>query len=166
MDIVQDVVGTVLSFSSDAIIIAVLVGIFSTYSIFYGKGKTISLILGFYPAVFIFGFFPFFKEILKEQPENLSQAIIQVIIFLSVFIPVVYIVNKFISDEFSFSRIRRIFEAGALGLASSFLAILFSYKVVNLQKLYNFSPAIDSLFLGNTFWWLIAPFIIIFLIRR
>lgn len=167
MNIVQDIIKSVLSFSSDAVTIAILAVIFASYGIFFGKGKLISIILSFYPSVYIFDSIPYFKKILSGSPITLSEAVVQGLIFLALFIPINFVFKHFIHGEFSFSRIRKVLEAGILGLTATSLVILFSYHVINLQKIYNFSAGIDALFLGtNIFWWLLAPFVVIFLMRK
>jgi len=167
MNIVQDIIKSVLSFSSDAVIIAILALVFAAYGIFFGKGKLISIILSFYPAVYIFDSIPYFKKILTSAPITFSEALIQILIFLALFIPINFVLRHFIHGEFSSSRIKKVLEAGILGLTATSLVILFTYHGINLQKIYNFSSGIDSLFLsGNIFWWLLAPFVIIFFFRR
>jgi len=167
MNIVQDIIKSILSFSSDAVVIVSFAMVFAAYGIFFGKGKLLALILSFYPASFLFNAIPYFKKILNSAPISISEASIQVIIFLALFIPINFVFNQFVHGEFSFSRIRKVVEAGILGLAATSLVVVFSYHVINLQKIYNFSAGIDSLFLGGyIFWWLLAPFVVIFFFRR
>jgi hypothetical protein len=98
---------------------------------------------------------------------NLGEALVEVVLFLVIFIPINYVTLHIVSGEFSFSRIKKVFEAGILGLTATSLTMLFSYQVVNLQKIYNFSPAIDKLFTGDAFFWvLLIPFGVLFFLRK
>lgn len=167
MNIVQNIIQSFLSFSSDAIIIAGVAVLFTAYGIFFGKGKIISLILAFYPSTYLFKSIPYFKKVLSVSPTNSSEALAQIVIFLALFVPISYILSKFMYAEFSFSRVKKVVSAAVLGLTATSLALVFSYHVINLQKIYNFSAGIDSLFLGSyIFWWLLAPFAIIFFFRK
>lgn len=167
MGIVQDIVKGVLSFSSDIVIIALLTAVFAAYALFLGKDRVVALILSFYPSVLLFKAIPYFKKLVVLNPANLQEAFVQVFLFLVIFVPVNYVVLHIVSGEFSFSRIKKVFEAGILGLTATSLTILFSYQVVNLQKIYNFSSGIDKLFTGDAFFWvLIIPFGVLFFLRK
>jgi len=167
MGIVQDVVKGVLSFSSDIVIVALLTAIFAAYALFLGKDRVVSLILSFYPSVLIFKALPYFKKLIVLNPSNFQDALIQVILFLIIFVPVNYVMLHIVSGEFSFSRVKKVFEAGILGLTATSLTILFSYHVINLQKMYNFSSGIDNLFTGTMFfWWLLIPFGVLLFLRK
>jgi hypothetical protein len=162
MAIVQDITKSILSFSSDAVVIFAVIAIFTAYGIFFGKGKILSLLLAFYPATLVLRAIPQFNNPLGS-PDTYTQ----LGLFLIVFIVLFYIFNHFIQGQFSFSHVRKTLEASVFGLTAASLTIYFTYHVVNLQKIYNFSPSIDNLFMGNTsFWWLLAPFVIIFLFRK
>jgi len=167
MNIVQEVIQSFLSFSSDAVIIAGIAVLFTAYGIFFGKGKLISLILAFYPATYLYKIFPYAKKITSIVPAGGSEAIAQLVIFLALFLPIAYILSTFIFAEFSFSRIKKVISSAALGVTATSLTLLFSYHVINLQKIYNLSAGVDKLFLGsNVFWFLLAPFVIIFFFRK
>lgn len=167
MSIFQDIVRNVLSFSSDAVVILALFAGATAFGLFFGKHKLVSIILTFYPTALIFRSIPYFKKILSTTPLTFSEAFAQIAVFFAVFIPIYFILSHFISTEFSFSRIRKVIEACLLGFVATVLAIFSSYHIINLQKIYNFSTGIDSLFLSSTvFWWLLAPFVALFFLRK
>lgn len=167
MNIFQDAVQNILSASSDAVVIAILVSGFTAYGLFFGKRRLVSAILSLYPTAFIYKLIPFFQEILKQTSAIPQDVLVKLVIFVLIFIPINFVMNHFVSSEFSFSKIRKFVEAGLLGVVATAIAIAFSYQVINISKLYNFSSGIDSLFIsGNFFWWLVASFIALFFLRK
>ena len=167
MQLVKDITQSVLSFSSDAVIILTLIGLGAAYAFIMGKRPAISLILSYYPAAFIFRYLPFFKQYTASNPANAGQALVQAGIFLLILIPIHFILNQVISAESSFSRIRKIIESLILGGISASLAILTSYQVVNLKSLYNFAGGVDALFSSTyLFYWLILPFVVLFFMKE
>jgi hypothetical protein len=167
MEIFRDALQSVLSFSSDAMLIIALTTLGSTYAYIKGKEKGISLILSFYPSFLIFSQLPFFREYTASNPASSTEAMTQVGIFLVIFIPIHFILNRFVSADFSYSKLRKIGDSFILGLLTAGLVLLFSYHVVNIELVYNFSSGIDAFFLGNYyFWWLLAPFIAFFFLKK
>lgn len=167
MNLFQDAVQNILSASSDAVIIAILISSFTAYGLFFGKSRLVSAILSLYPTAFIFKIIPFFQEILKQTSATPQDVLIKLVIFALIFIPIHFVMNHFVSSEFPFSRIRKFIEAGMLGVVATAIVIAFSYQVINISKLYNFSSGIDTLFIsGNFFWWLVASFIALFFLRK
>jgi len=167
MNFFQDIVQSVLSASSDVVIILALIAILFAYGLFAGKSHLVSFIISLYPAAFIFKLVPFFQDILGKTSATAQDVLIKIVIFALIFMPIHLVINSLISTEFSFSRIRKFIEAGILGLTGTSVLVAFSYQVVNISKLYNFSAGIDKLFIsGNFFWWLIASFIVLFFLRK
>ena len=167
MELVQEFVKGVLSFSSDIVVLAALTAVFTAFALFKGKDKVVALILSFYPSAFIFGEIPYFKQYLNSNPADFQEAVVQLLLFLVIFLPINYVVLHIVAGEFSFSRLKKLFEALILGLTATSLSVLLSYHVINLQKIYNFSSGLDSLFTGNgLFWWLLIPFGVLFFLRK
>lgn len=167
MEIVKDITQSVLSFSSDAVVILALIGLASAYAFIMGKRPAISLILSFYPAALIFRYLPFFKEYTASNPADASGALIQAGIFLLILVPIHFILNQCISAESAYSHVRKIFESVILGGVTAGLAILTSYQIVNLKSLYNFAGGVDALFASTyLFYWLLLPFAVLFFIRK
>lgn len=167
MEIVKDITQSILSFSSDAVVILSLIGLASAYAFIMGKRPAISLLLSFYPAALIFKYLPFFKAYTASNPAGSSGALIQAGIFILILVPIHFILNQCISAESSFSRIRKLFESLILGGATTALAILISYQVVNIKSFYNFGGGIDALFSSTyIFYWLILPFVVLFFMKE
>ncbi len=158
MDLIQEATKGFLSFSSDAIIILAIIAIGSAYAYFMGKGRGISLLLSFFPTALIFLYFPFLKT---------SEVILQIVVFLVILFAINTVMNRFISSNFPYSKIRTIFEAIVIGILLGGFLLLTSYHLINIDSLYNFSSWTDALFAKNTlFYWLIAPFIGMFLLKK
>jgi len=159
MDFIQGIVKTVLSFSSDIVVLVALSAIFASIGLFFGKKRLVAIILAFYPAGLIFSVFPFFK--------NATGFLSETLVFLVFFLLSFYLFGFILSTEFSYLRIRRLFEATILGITATALTISFSYHVVVVTSLYNFSTSIDRLFLGQMyFWWLLIPLGVLFILRK
>lgn len=167
MNSFQDVVQSILSASSDTFVVLALIAILSGYGLFAGKHRLVSFIVSLYPAAFIFRLIPFFKDILGQTSATGQDVLVKLVIFALILVPIHLVMASFISTEFSLSRIKKFIEAGVLGLAGTAVLIAFSYQVVNISKLYNFSAGIDALFIsGNFFWWLLASFVALFFLRK
>jgi len=167
MDALQEIAQSVLSASSDVVVLGAIFAIATSYGLFFGKGRAVSLILALYPTALIFELIPYFKDILGTVSETSGDVLVKAVIFAIILLPLHFIINHFIFTDFSFSRIRKLFEAGILGLSVLALLIAFSYRVIDISELYNFSSGIDTLFASaNFFWWLLAPFVVLTFLRK
>ncbi len=167
MDLFQDIIKTILGVSSDVIVLLATTAILTGYGIFSGKDKIVSFILSLYPTAFLFRIIPFFRDVLGEASGTSKDVLIKLCIFGLIFVPIHLVINNFIITDFPMSRLRKLVEAGLLGLTGTAVILSFSYQVVNISKLYNFSSGIDALFIaGNFFWWLIGSFVVLFFFRK
>lgn len=167
MQIITDVVHSVLSFSSDVIVIIILIGLGTAYSFIAGKRKAISLIFSYYPTVLLFRSLPFLKQYTANNPATTTEALTLIAIFVVIMALVNIVLNRFINTDYHFSNVRKMIESIVLGTTTAVLAILASYTVINLKIFYNFGVGIDAIFSSNYyFYWLILPFVILFLFRK
>ena len=167
MDALQEITQSVLSASSDAVVIGGMFAVATAYGLFFGKGRIVSLILALYPTALIFELIPYFKDILGTVSGTSSDVLVKAVIFVIILLPLHFVISHFIFTDFSFSRIRKTFEAGILGLSALVLLIAFSYRVIDISELYNFSSGVDTLFASaNFFWWLLAPFVALTFLRK
>ena len=148
MDIIQKLLGGFFSFSSDVIIILVLIAIGSAYAYFMGKGRAVSLVLSFYPGILLYNNFPFFGE---------ASISVKLVIFVVAVLLVHLVLGRFITANFPYSKIRTVFESLVLGLISAGLILFVSYHTIPIEKLYNFSPwlilwSLAILFSGGSFY--------------
>jgi hypothetical protein len=146
------------TFSGDiAFLIALLVVIFLC-AMYFGKNRIASIILTFYPAVFLYKIFPYTNKFIYLSGDR-GVAINKIAIFLVFFIVINFVVRKYID---LFAESGNMFHKAGLSVAVLILILLFSYNVVSLDTLHNFSNSIDVLFNSNLiFWWSLAPLAIL-----
>jgi hypothetical protein len=145
--------------------IFVLVSIFVVmflYGLYFGKNSLVSLILAYYPAVFLFQTFPFVEKLTVLKGDKLLM-LNKVGIFLLFLIPISIIINRYIFAESSLTKTAHSFRIAGLALVSLALVLLFSYTVVDLSIFYNFSSTIDGLFANLTLIWVwnVAPLVLL-----
>jgi hypothetical protein len=142
--------------------------LFFLFSTYYGKSKLVSLIFSFYPALVIYEKFPFFKEINSVKGSLAQQSAIRLVIFLLLIFLSYIIINKAMSMELSYSKVKGTIESAVLSLIALVLTLVLVVKIVPINALYRLPSSITSFFAPDTylFWWLLAPLVIIFAISR
>ena len=167
MDAIQEITHSVLSFSSDAIVVLIFIAVGTAVSLYYGKARILALIFSFYPTILLFDIIPFFDSRIDKNPVSLSSAVPAFAFFLLLFAFSFFAIRKLIMADFSFSRLKRTLESIVFGTVFASLIIYCSYHVIITQKIYNFSASIDTLFLSTVaFWWLIIPLVLVFIFKR
>ncbi|MBA3733027.1 hypothetical protein H0W91_01490 [Patescibacteria group bacterium] len=135
-------------FSSDIIFLVSLFILFLAYAMYFGKGRIVSVMLAFYPAALLYNNFPFLNKLLFLHGASLVT-LNKVLIFLIFLLPLNIIINKYIFVPLEFSGGTGMLRTAGFALASLVLFVLFTYTVVNLDTIHNFSPTIDALFKGS-----------------
>lgn len=156
MNIIHEVTTAATHFSlpSDIIFILLLVAVVAIYTFWRGKSKGVSLIIATYPAILLYQYLPYFKQ---------ADVRVDILIFLIILIAVHLIINRFTELDFSFSKLGKAFDSLVLGILSTGLLLWTSYHIVIIASLYAFSPSIAHIFADQySFWWLVAPLIILF----
>ncbi len=167
MEIVREAVQAVLSFSSDAVVILLLIAGLSAHAFIMGKKRAVSLLIAFYPAALLFKYLPFLKQYTSINPATSGETITQVIIFLIIVGIIHVVLNNLVSAESSFSRVRKMIDSFILGVTTASIAVLCSYHVISIKNFYNFSSGIDALFISSfIFYWLFIPFVILYFLRK
>lgn len=128
-------------------------------ALYFGKNRFASLVLAFYPAIFLYNSLPFLSKLIVLSGDR-GITINKVGIFLVLFVLVNLAIRKYV---FLYDESSSAVSKGALALAVLILILIFSYTTVSLDTFHNFSGQIDSLFAGTTliFWWGIAPLVIL-----
>lgn len=166
MQTFQDIAQNILSVSSDAVVILVLISLGTAIGFFYGKSRIIAAIISFYPAIILYDAIPL-RSITEPNPTNIPDAVTSIAVFAVGYSVCFVALKKIVSAEFPFSRIKKTFEAVLFGSIFASLIVYMSYQVINVQKIYNFSGGIDSLFRSSiAFWWLIIPLVLVWMFRR
>jgi len=151
-----------LPISMDVIVLVGLFILFFAYAMYFGKSRIISALFAFYPAQFLFEHFPFMNKLLILKGDSLLT-LNKVFIFLLFFIPLNIIIARYIFSDSGYGS-SKMFRIAGFALAGVVVVLLFTYSVVNLDALYNFSSATDVLFSGTdkTFYWNVAPLVLMY----
>ncbi|MFA7216651.1 MAG: hypothetical protein WC095_01565 [Candidatus Paceibacterota bacterium] len=137
--------------STDIIALLVLFIIFFSYSLYFGKNRIISLILAFYPALYLFSSFPFRDKLIFLQGDTMIL-INNIVLFLLFLVPLDIIIGRYISS-IGYGGMKYLKITGySLGLVV--LVLIFSYSVVSLDSLYNFGSSVDNIFSNDYRFWL------------
>jgi hypothetical protein len=159
MEAIQDITHSLISFSSDAVLVLVFIILGTAVSLYFGKAKILSMVFSFYPAVVLFENIKFLESFVEKNPQSLKEATPSIAIFIAIFLICFFAIRRYIFAEFPFSRIGRLLESIIYGAIFASLCVYFLYHVINIQKIYNFSPGIDALFISTVaYWWLLIPF--------
>lgn len=149
----------ILTYTIDVVIVGVLFFALYWFTLRYGKGRGISLILSLYVALLLFTHFPY-----RDWFHFLGTAQKQILfaegsIFLCMVVLVTYIVSKLIAAEFPLWGLARTFEAALIALGAAILILSFWYQLLPLSNLYAFGRPIQELFAPSElfFWWLLVP---------
>lgn len=152
------------NFSSDIFILVAVFVIFFIYALSFGKNSIISLILAFYPTQLLYEHFPFMNSLLVLKGDWLLL-LNKVLIFLVFLIPLYILINRYVFHDSGYGGTH---YARMIGYAAAMVIIvlIFSYSIISLDAIHNFSPSIDVLFTGTDriFWWQLAPLAILFIL--
>lgn len=161
-------VGNVANLSLDTIILIIIFFVFFIYSIKFGKRSIILLILSFYISIPLISFFPYFDKISFFGDTEKALLYSQIGLFVIIIFISSIILDRIVNIEVYYGGFRKLIESIFLGVASGGLLIAVSYHILNISILYDFGNYVDYIFASQTlfFWWLIAPFIVIFLTTR
>ncbi len=153
----------VFSFTSDFLVIFVLVGTLFFFARYVGRGPFVALLISFYTGYTLYSIFPF-TNFLPSAPAG-TALIVDVALF-GAFVAATYIILRrvVVSDFLSMGTVGLFILSF---LAAGFLLAL-SYHVFPVREVYSFTPAIDALFIPKAFffWWFIAPLLGLFFIAR
>lgn len=151
-------------FSGDVVFIVTLFVIFFIYALYFGKNQIISLILAFYPAEIFYEHFPFLNSLLVLKGDSLLL-LNKIAIFLVFWIVFDILINRYVFKDSGYGPAHYARMAG-YSLAMVVLILIFSYSIVSLDAIHNFSPWIDALFTGadRIFFWNLAPVALLFVL--
>jgi len=148
--------------TSDIVALGVIFAVFLAYIMFFGRNMMISLILAFYPSTLLYKTFPFIDKLMIVQGERLL-IINKGVIFLIFLVPLTIIISRYVLSESVYTGSSHIIRTLGFALAGLIMVLLFSYGIVNLDPLHNFSISVDALFVGadKIFYWNLAPLLLL-----
>ena len=147
---------------TDIVSLFVVFLVFFFYTMYFGKGRIISAVFAYYPAVLLYNIFPFGEKVLLAQGENLL-ILNKIGLFLVFFIPLNIIINRYIFAESVHIGASHVFRTAGFAIALLIMILLFSHTIVSLDIIHHFSPMINGLFTGTTriFLWNLAPLVLL-----
>ena len=144
-------------FSGDLIFIISIFIILFALTMYFGRGRAVSLILAFYPATLLYTTFPFLEKLMFLGGEKLL-VLNKLAVFLVFLIPISIIINRFVFSASEYTGSNNMVRSGGLALSILILIMVFSYGTLNLDIFHDFGPQIDSLFstANLVFYWNLA----------
>ncbi len=147
-------------FSSDTLFIGSLFILILAFSLYFGRGRLVSIILAFYPTTLIYKTFPYIDKLIVLKGD-FAQVINELLVFSIILVLITIIIDRFIKADGNTSILRLSF----LSLAFVLLIIVFSYTTINYDVLHNYSEQFDSLFTQNRLiWWNLVPVALLMLV--
>jgi len=158
--------GFILGFLIDIGYFLLIFSLLLGYSIFKGRQAIINLIMGLYIALLISIEFPYYDLILKNLESSQTIAVTKLIFFGSVTALATMLFFRIMPDEFRENRFESLGKKFILTISATVLVMIFSFHVLPVTEFLNPGTPIQSLFSPEVyfFWWLILPFIAIYLI--
>ncbi len=147
--------------STDVATLLIVFLAFFFYTLYFGKNRTISFILAYYPALFLYNAFPWVAKLTILTSERML-ALNKVGIFLIFLLPLSIIINRYIFADSGAGGVH-ILRVGGLALVCLTLVLLFSYTTVDLSTFHDFGSTIDMLFSTPTKVWVanLAPLVLL-----
>ncbi len=148
-------------FTGDILFLAIIFVIFLLYAMYLGRSRMISLILSFYPTTLLFKTFPFMDKVKVGGVQ--MQVLIQLGLFLVLLVPINLIISKYMFSDLIHVRSSNIIQTIGLSLVAVLMVVILYYNTIDFGALHQFSPTIDTLFVGSdkTFWWNLVPFVLL-----
>ncbi len=151
-----------LNISNDAFFFIAVLAILFVYTMYFGRGRMVSLILAFYPATLLYKSFPFIDKLTFLHGSQLV-VLNQIAIFLLFLVPLAVIIDRFIFSTSEYTGSSHILRTLGLSLAGVIIIVIFSYSTVSFDSLHDFGGGIDSLFSSTAkiFYWNLAPAVLL-----
>lgn len=144
--------------SYDITSLAVVFLFFFFATVWLGRNRTISFILAYYPSLFLFANFPFTNKLIFISGGVLGL-VNHIGVFLVFLLPISIVINRFVFAESEYSGSYHLIRTGGLALICTLLVVIFSYTVIDLSLIHDFSNQIDTLFSteSRVFWLNLLP---------
>lgn len=149
--------------ASDFLIILILLSVFFLFAWYVGRGPFVAVLLSFYTAYALYVTFPY-AALLPSAPA-ITALLTRTGLYFGLVLVFYIILRRVVVSDFLYIGIFGLIALSFLGAA--FLLAL-AYHVFPVASVYHFTPAIDTLFAPNKyfFWWFIAPAVGLFFLAR
>ncbi len=159
--VVASVWGSVAHVSFDVVVILLLFLGLTAFSFYFGKSKSIALLISSYIALFIFPSFPFLKG-------DTAAASVSLGLFVALWFIIFFLIKRVVSTEFPYSLLKKLLESALLALSLLCVIFVSAYHFLPIDTIYHFSNLIAPLFSPEKyiFYWLSIPIIVVFFVAR
>lgn len=166
MDNIASIAGQVSSLSADiltAIIIAVLL-FFAILS--QGKKTYVAAMLAFYPAVFLYTYFPYHEVFTANStgaPVFFSELIVFFVFVVISWFPIKYFIRKHIES----SSGKKGFHALLLSISITIELFIIVTIIIPITPVYELSSFTSQILTQQTiFWWGLVPITSLFFLKK
>ena len=128
------------------------------FVIFIGRQQMVNLIFGLYFGLLFTYTAPF------SDNADLGNLWLSIAIFLAATTGATVVTGKLMPEPFREKKFESLGKKLFLACAATILVVLFSFHVIPVQDIVNISSPVRNLFASEAafFWWLIAPFILLY----
>jgi hypothetical protein len=146
--------------SIDFLVILGLIIVISALAYFFGRNKSISVLLSMYLGILFYQKAGFISKLMFMGGNITKETINSLIIYLAMVLIAFFLIKRHIEH---FDSQLGIAKAFILGISITLFILAFTHFVIPTESLYNFGPKIDSFFTKDIglFPYLILPLIIL-----
>jgi hypothetical protein len=155
---VQQILGVILSFTSDFLAFIIIAAVVAAFAFYFGRNRIMPLLAGIYTAIPLYLAFPY-TNLLTTPLVSLTVYIVLVLLGMIAFSGLA----SFLAEE-SMGFIR----LAILSALTAGLCIAISIYILPVEQLYAFSAPTRALFAGAQayFFWLVAPLVSVYFLSR
>jgi hypothetical protein len=159
--VIKNVWDSIFHISFDVAVTLFLFFIFTALAFYFGKSKSVALIISSYIALFLFAYPPFIKQGTVEPLVVLGA-------FLILWFAIFFLIKNVISTEYPFALFHKLLEVGLLAISFLIIILVAFHRLLPIGTIYRFSSLTISFFgpVQYIFYWLLLPFVITLYISR
>ena len=156
---------TILSTLKELAYLLGVFGFFLVYATVRGRQAVINLIFGLYFALLVSLEFPYYDTLLAQAGSAHSIAIGKMVIFAIFTIIATLLIKRMMPSEYKENKFESFHKKLLLAVGGTILIMVYSFHVLPVTEFLTPGTPIQSLFAPTEyfFWWLLAPFILLFL---
>ena len=156
---------TILSTLKELAYLLGVFGFFLVYATVRGRQAVINLVVGLYFALLISLEFPYYDTLLASAGSAHSVAIGKILIFAVFTVLATLLIKRLMPDEYRETKFESFHKKLLLAAAGTILIMVYSFHVLPVTEFLTPGTPIQALFAPTEyfFWWLLAPFILLFL---
>ena len=156
----------IFSFIKESLYLLIVFGVFFVYTISKGRQSITNVILGLYFALLISLEFPYYDLLLGGTSSAKSEAILSIIVFVAFMVGSTILFHRLLPREYDEGSFEGFGRKVMLASAATVLVMIFSYHVLPVTEIVTPGSPINYLFgsAQSFFWWLMAPFILLFVV--